>query len=66
MTRKSRQKDALLGLKRIDYRFKYIPGYKDWNVKVKNTFIITGSFSFEDLVMKDLTTAEYLISRFKG
>jgi hypothetical protein len=66
MKRNSRRENALTGLKQLEYRFKRIGGYSDWNNKVKNTFTSTGSYSFEDLVSKDIHIAEYLISNFKG
>lgn len=66
MRRNSRRDKALLGLKKLEYRFRRVGGYKDWNGKVKDIFTSTKTYSFEDLVGKDIVTAEYLISRFKG
>ena len=66
MRRNLRRDKALLGLKKLEYRFRRIGGYKDWNVKVNSVFSSTQTYSFEDLVGKDISTAEYLVSRFKG
>jgi hypothetical protein len=66
MRKNSRREKTLLGLKQLDYRFKRVGSYKDWNDKVKTVFNHTGVYSFEDLVSKDIYTAEYLISSFKG
>jgi hypothetical protein len=65
MRRNLRKERTLLLLKQLDYRFKRIGGYKDWNDKVKSVFRSTGTYSFEDLVGKDIHSSEYLISRFK-
>jgi hypothetical protein len=60
-----RKKETLQQLKNMEYRFKKIGGYSSWDSKVKIAFQASGSYSFEDLVYKDISQAEYLISSFK-
>jgi hypothetical protein len=60
-----RKKETLQQLKNMEYRFKKIGGYSNWDNQVKITFQNTGSFSFEDLVYNDINSAEYLVGKFK-
>ena len=60
-----RKKETLQQLKTLEYRFKKKGGYSNWDSKVKIAFQASGSYSFEDLVYKDINSAECLINIFK-
>jgi hypothetical protein len=60
-----RKKETLQQLKNLEYKFKKKGNYSTWDSQVKITFQNTGSYSFEDLVYNDITSAEYLVVKFK-
>ena len=60
-----RKKETLQQLKNLEYRFKRKGGYSNWDSKVKIAFQTSGSYSFEELVHNDISSAEHLISVFK-
>ena len=62
---KIRKQETLQQLKNLEYKFKKKGNYSTWDNQVKITFQNTGSYSFEDLVYKDINSAEYLVFKFK-
>jgi hypothetical protein len=66
MSRLSKQEktELTIKLKGIEQRLKRTSNYKLWDNQVKLAFSMTGSFSFEELICKDIFIVEDLIETF--
>lgn len=56
--------ELTIKLKGIEQRLKRTSTYQAWDERVKLAFNITGVFSFEELIVKDICIANDLIESF--